>query len=79
MVIGRNDSNINSVKVAENISAHSLRFIVNGAPKKIYNDLRNSHVEGSFGFDTAVKIYSHSVASFHLMRCRCARCTTPLG
>lgn len=66
MVIGRDDSNRNAVKMAENISAHGLRCTVNGSAKKIDNDLRNAHVEVSFGFDTAVNRYSQSVASLAL-------------
>ena len=51
------------MKLAENFKQCNIPCAVNGAPKTIDNDLRNDQIEISFGFDTAAKSYSQSVAS----------------
>lgn len=63
VIIGGDDSNSNAMKLAEDFRANGLKCCVNGAPKTIDNDLRNAQVEVSFGFDTASKSYSQSIAS----------------
>lgn len=63
VIIGGDDSNSNAMKLAEDFRAHGLKCAVNGAPKTIDNDLRNAQIELSFGFDTAAKSYSQSIAS----------------
>jgi len=58
VVIGGDDSNTNAAILAEHFVAQNMKTKVIGVPKTIDGDLRNEFVETSFGFDTAVKVYS---------------------
>src|SRR5262249_28272314 len=63
VVIGGDDSNTNAAVLAEHLLAKGSRVRVLGVPKTIDGDLKNEKVEASFGFDTAVKIYSELIAN----------------
>jgi pyrophosphate--fructose-6-phosphate 1-phosphotransferase len=58
VVIGGDDSNTNAALLAEFFRKEGTNICVIGVPKTIDGDLKNEHVETSFGFDTATKIYS---------------------
>jgi diphosphate-dependent phosphofructokinase len=58
VVVGGDDSNTNAALLAEDFKARSLPVSVVGVPKTIDGDLKNEHIETSFGFDTATKIYA---------------------
>ena len=58
VVIGGDDSNTNAALLAEYFLANGSNTQVIGCPKTIDGDLKNEHVETSFGFDTACKTYS---------------------
>lgn len=66
VVIGGDDSNTNAMLLAENFAANGLKTRVIGCPKTIDGDLRNQHVEMSFGFDTATKVYSELTGNLGL-------------
>ncbi len=66
VVIGGDDSNTNVALLAEHLAAKQARCIVVGVPKTIDGDLRNEYVEVSFGFDTAVRVYSELIS--HIAR-----------
>ena len=57
-VIGGDDSNTNACLLAEYFAKHRSKCSVIGCPKTIDGDLKNEHIEVSFGFDTATKVYS---------------------
>ncbi len=63
VVIGGDDSNTNAAIVAEYFLEHACKTRVIGVPKTIDGDLQNDHVEISFGFDTATKIYSELIGN----------------
>lgn len=63
VVIGGDDSNTNAAMLAEHLLAKGSRVRVIGVPKTIDGDLKNAQVEASFGFDTAVKVYSELIAN----------------
>lgn len=58
VVVGGDDSNTNAGLLAEDFKARGLPVCVVGVPKTIDGDLKNEHIETSFGFDTATKIYA---------------------
>ncbi|MBU2614592.1 MAG: diphosphate--fructose-6-phosphate 1-phosphotransferase, partial [Elusimicrobia bacterium] len=58
VVIGGDDSNTNAALLAEYFKKEGLNTSVIGVPKTIDGDLKNEHIEASFGFDTATKIYA---------------------
>lgn len=58
VIIGGDDSNTNAALLAERFAAQNLGVQVIGVPKTIDGDLKNKHVETSFGFDTATKVFS---------------------
>lgn len=58
VVVGGDDSNTNAALLAESFKADGLPVCVVGVPKTIDGDLKNEHIETSFGFDTATKIYA---------------------
>ena len=58
IVIGGDDSNTNAGVLAEYFKQHGVQTSVIGVPKTIDGDLKNEHIETSFGFDTATKIYA---------------------
>ena len=63
VVIGGDDSNTNAALLAEYFAAERIPCSVVGVPKTIDGDLKNEHIEASFGFDTATKIYSELVGN----------------
>ena len=63
VVIGGDDSNTNAGVLAEDFKANGLSTKVIGLPKTIDGDLKNEHVETSFGFDTAAKVYAECVGN----------------
>ena len=62
-VIGGDDSNTNACLLAEYFAKHNSKCTVIGCPKTIDGDLRNEHIEVSFGFDTATKVYSEAIGN----------------
>ena len=63
VIIGGDDSNTNAALLAEYFITHHCRTHVVGVPKTIDGDLKNEHLEISFGFDTACKIYSEMIGN----------------
>lgn len=63
IIIGGDDSNTNAALLAEYFIAHHQPTAVIGVPKTIDGDLKNSTIEQSFGFDTAVKVYAEIVGN----------------
>ncbi|EZG43176.1 phosphofructokinase [Gregarina niphandrodes] len=63
VIIGGDDSNTNGAILAEYFKANGCKTLVAGAPKTIDGDLKNEYIEISFGFDTAVKVYSELVGN----------------
>lgn len=62
-VIGGDDSNTNACLLAEYFAKHKSKCSVIGCPKTIDGDLQNEHIEVSFGFDTATKVYSEAIGN----------------
>jgi len=62
-VIGGDDSNTNACLLAEYFSKNNSECSVIGCPKTIDGDLRNEHIQVSFGFDTATKVYSEAIGN----------------
>jgi len=63
VVIGGDDSNTNAALLAEYFLANGSSTQVIGCPKTIDGDLKNEHIETSFGFDTACKTYSELIGN----------------
>lgn len=63
VIIGGDDSNTNAALLAEYFSKHQLNTSVIGVPKTIDGDLKNEHVEVSFGFDTAATVYCELIGN----------------
>ena len=63
VVIGGDDSNTNAALLAEYFISNGSEIQVIGCPKTIDGDLKNEHIETSFGFDTACKTYSELVGN----------------
>jgi len=63
VIIGGDDSNTNAAVLAEYYKAHNAGVQVLGVPKTIDGDLKNDHIETSFGFDTATKVYSELIGN----------------
>jgi pyrophosphate--fructose-6-phosphate 1-phosphotransferase len=63
VVIGGDDSNTNAALLAEYFLANGSNTQVIGCPKTIDGDLKNEHIEISFGFDTACKTYSELIGN----------------
>ncbi|MDR2078442.1 MAG: diphosphate--fructose-6-phosphate 1-phosphotransferase [Treponema sp.] len=63
VIIGGDDSNTNAALLAEYFLAQGSDIRVIGCPKTIDGDLKNEHIEASFGFDTAVKTYSELIGN----------------
>ncbi len=63
VVVGGDDSNTNACMLAEYFLTHQIDIQVVGCPKTIDGDLKNEHIQTSFGFDTATKIYSELVGN----------------
>jgi len=62
-VIGGDDSNTNACLLAEYFAKNNSKCSVIGCPKTIDGDLKNEHIEVSFGFDTATKVYSEAIGN----------------
>lgn len=63
VVVGGDDSNTNACVIAEYLKKQGVDISVIGVPKTIDGDLKNEHIETSFGFDTATKIYAELVGN----------------
>ena len=63
VIIGGDDSNTNAAVLAEYYMAHDAGIQVIGVPKTIDGDLKNEHIEVSFGFDSATKVYSELIGN----------------
>lgn len=63
VIIGGDDSNTNAAFLAEYFRAKEIPVTVVGVPKTIDGDLRSEHIEISFGFDTACKVYSEFIGN----------------
>ena len=63
VVIGGDDSNTNAALLAEYFLANGSATQVIGCPKTIDGDLKNEHIETSFGFDTACKTYGELIGN----------------
>ena len=63
VIIGGDDSNTNAAVLAEYFLLNECKTSVIGVPKTIDGDLKNEHVEVSFGFDTACKVYSEMIGN----------------
>jgi len=63
VVIGGDDSNTNAALLAEYFMENGSSTQVIGCPKTIDGDLKNEHIETSFGFDTACKTYSELIGN----------------
>lgn len=63
IIIGGDDSNTNAALLAEYFREEGVDTSVIGVPKTIDGDLRNEHIEASFGFDTATKTYSELIGN----------------
>ncbi|AHH07984.1 diphosphate--fructose-6-phosphate 1-phosphotransferase [Borrelia anserina] len=63
IVIGGDDSNTNAALLAEFFKKQHCDIQVIGVPKTIDADLRNEHIQISFGFDSATKTYSEMIGN----------------
>ena len=63
VIIGGDDSNTNAALLAEYFAEKGKAIQVIGCPKTIDGDLKNEHIETSFGFDTACKTYSELIGN----------------
>ena len=63
VIIGGDDSNTNAALLAEYFLEKGSSVQVIGCPKTIDGDLKNEHIETSFGFDTACKTYSELIGN----------------
>ncbi|MCL2007854.1 MAG: diphosphate--fructose-6-phosphate 1-phosphotransferase [Treponema sp.] len=63
VIIGGDDSNTNAALLAEYFIDKGSSIQVIGCPKTIDGDLKNEHIETSFGFDTACKTYSELIGN----------------
>jgi len=63
VVIGGDDSNTNGAVLAEWFKKKKTGITVVGCPKTIDGDLKNEHIETSFGFDTATRTFSELIGN----------------
>jgi pyrophosphate--fructose-6-phosphate 1-phosphotransferase len=63
VIVGGDDSNTNAAVLAEYFAANGMGINVIGCPKTIDGDLKNEHIEISFGFDTATKTYCELIGN----------------
>ena len=63
VIIGGDDSNTNAAMLAEYFAGKDAGVQVIGCPKTIDGDLKNEHIETSFGFDTATKTFSELIGN----------------
>lgn len=69
VIIGGDDSNTNAAMLAEYFVRENTGIQVIGCPKTIDGDLKNEHVEISFGFDTATKTYADLIGNIERDAC----------
>jgi diphosphate--fructose-6-phosphate 1-phosphotransferase len=62
-IIGGDDSNTNACLLGEYFASKGAKTSVIGCPKTIDGDLKNEHIEVSFGFDTATKVYAEAIGN----------------
>ncbi|RKX76568.1 MAG: diphosphate--fructose-6-phosphate 1-phosphotransferase [Spirochaetes bacterium] len=63
VIIGGDDSNTNAALLAEYVLKKGEEMTIIGVPKTIDGDLRGEHVDVSFGFDSATKVYSELIGN----------------
>merc|ERR1719242_1813801 len=63
VMIGGDGTNTYAAILAEFFRKHKSSCDVVGIPKTIDGDLQNEYIEVSFGFDTAVKTFSHMISN----------------
>ncbi|WP_445435765.1 diphosphate--fructose-6-phosphate 1-phosphotransferase [Candidatus Borreliella tachyglossi] len=63
IVIGGDDSNTNAALLAEFFKKKDCNIQVIGVPKTIDADLKNEHIQISFGFDSATKTYAELIGN----------------
>ncbi|QMU98840.1 diphosphate--fructose-6-phosphate 1-phosphotransferase [Borrelia sp. A-FGy1] len=63
IIIGGDDSNTNAALLAEFFKQKNRDIQVIGVPKTIDADLKNEHIQISFGFDSATKTYSELIGN----------------
>jgi len=63
VIIGGDDSNTNAAVLSEWLRKNNSQITVVGCPKTIDGDLKNEHIETSFGFDTATKTFSELIGN----------------
>lgn len=63
VIIGGDDSNTNAALLADYFLKNNCKTQVIGVPKTIDGDLKNEHIEVSFGFDTATKTYAELIGN----------------
>ena len=63
VIIGGDDSNTNACLLAEYYEGKHILIQVIGCPKTIDGDLKNAHIEASFVFDTACRVYSELIGN----------------
>lgn len=63
IIIGGDDSNTNGALLAEYFRSNAIPTAVIGVPKTIDGDLQTDHIEISFGFDTACRVYSEMIGN----------------
>ena len=63
VIIGGDDSNTNAALLAEYLKQKGSKTCIIGVPKTIDGDMKNEHIEASFGFDTASKTYSELIGN----------------
>ena len=63
VIIGGDDSNTNAAFLSEYLRKSGSNTCAIGVPKTIDSDLRGPWTETSFGFDTAVRVYSELIAN----------------
>ncbi|UER67244.1 diphosphate--fructose-6-phosphate 1-phosphotransferase [Borrelia sp. BU AG58] len=63
IIIGGDDSNTNAALLAEFFKKKNSNIQVIGVPKTIDADLKNEHIQISFGFDSATKTYSELIGN----------------
>lgn len=63
VIVGGDDSNTNAALLAEFFLDVGIQTKVVGVPKTIDGDLKNEHIEISFGFDSATKTFSEIIGN----------------
>lgn len=63
VIVGGDDSNTNTAILAEWLKKRNSDISMIGCPKTIDGDLKNQHIETSFGFDTATKTYAELIGN----------------